>query len=349
MGRRSLKQKEVYDAVWHQALELPVVDQLELYRDLREYLGGKVGQETDSDRQLRLRGQALDALKQIVDDLGIEADQLTVSRADEAWRAIGSKWRSGQVIKAWGTWNTVKSALQGRAVPLTSAQRGLVAATGGRRARTDAERLRGIQLWLKTKPKSKAVKRYREFRNEYNETLAEGERPLIAGETLMAQLGLRWAQIIAVSQGEFSLEEARRQSAPQEPKPGVNWGDLVGRAETLEILDLSKGNFEHRARRPDFPLPAAMIKRWRLWRRADIKSYAAGKRADWITEAENELQGHILDLPQLCQRLDLTGSQFRRRFEAQDWSAIPPPDGRVSTSFWWRRDRVEAWERSGRN
>jgi hypothetical protein len=142
--------------------------------------------------------------------------------------------------------------------------------------------------------------------------------------------------------------EDQKQRAPSEPKEGVKWGALVGAGDAMEILEIRLSNFEHRARRPDFPPPAATISRRRLWRRTDIKRYASGVRKGWITKTRNELQGHILDVVQICQRLGLTIGQFDRRWEAQDWSTIPPPDGRASNSLWWRRDRVEKWEQKRR-
>src|SRR4051794_1315812 len=103
-----------------QILDLPLGEQLRLYEKLETFLADKVGRECKIDQELRARIEALAAMEKAAEHLGLRPEgPAKVKDFDRAWIELGSEWRAGQVIEAFGRWNNAKAALAGQRVPLT--------------------------------------------------------------------------------------------------------------------------------------------------------------------------------------------------------------------------------------
>jgi len=335
-----------------QAAALSPADQYRLHAELTELLSADSEIETEAAKQVRVRAESLVALAEAADHVGLSKEDradLTTKDANQAWKELGSGWRSGRVIKAWGYWNTAKGALLGRGAPPTEAQRDLAKRIG--RHHSDEEWLDDVRKWLKAEPGEGSFRQYAKYRARHNDRLSEGERPMLSANAMVAKLGLPWRTIVAVARNEVDLKRAQAGASPPRQQDVV-WSDLI--AEAAKIVGVKPKSFGHYPRRPEFPLPAATIGGRRLWRREDVEVFAAWNgqgptrneaAPPYATKEANEMQGHVLSTPQLCRRLGLTIGQFVRRKEAGDWDVIPPPEAKAGTQLWWRLDQVEEWER----
>lgn len=343
MTGRSPGADRAYRDTLNRVLALSARDQLALHDYLRLHLAGEVGEETEADRQLRLRREALDAIEATAEYLGLGKDQVpTTKQFDQAAKELGSPWRSGQIIEAFGRWNNAKAAYRGRRVPETAAQRSLRRGVAGRE-RSYEEYFEGVRIWLRSKPASTRRQDYAAFRHEYNDKLADGERPLVSLWLLTSELGLRWKQVLAIVRGELDVEQAWRERKG-EPRRSSSWGDLVSANEAAAILNLPHSRFRLVAQRRGFPLQAVRLGSARAWRRADIEGYAAGERNKFKTRRAEDLQAQIVDAHELRRRLGVNQKVLTRRLRRQQHHLVPEPEGRLGGwIYYWRRYKVERW------
>jgi hypothetical protein len=273
-------------------------------------------------------------------------EELGVAEADAAWKAEGSTWRSGRVIKAFGRWNTAIAAAAGRQVPLTPAQRALARKAAGRQGRTLEEYVEGVSLWLAIDPADTSQASYMDFRRQFNDNLPEGMRPLVTNGTLVARIGVGWDEVLELGRGNLTLADlqARRRKDPQLP-PGVTWGPLINKVEVADVLGIDARTVEYHAARSDFPPTAARLSRRRLWRRCDVEAYAEERRDRYLTQAEGELQAEIIGTGDMCPRLDTCPQVLTRWVSSGRWDRVPPPEGRLGGGdLFWRRSKVRDWE-----
>lgn len=116
---------------------LPLKEQLAAFAEIREYLGEGVGAESELDRAVRAKHEALEALQaaqahlaksaRVADDAPLRK-QLYEAAASE----LGLTVSSSRVIRVFGTWRSAQQALLGD-VPESAAQRRLRLRAAGRK------------------------------------------------------------------------------------------------------------------------------------------------------------------------------------------------------------------------
>src|SRR5262249_54045270 len=136
-----------FDYVLARTLQMPQADQLEFLTSLLAFLREGSGVEPRIDVEIQRKVEAVAELREVAAVLGMSPGELRVQRCDWHWRATGSPWRSGRVIKAFGRWSNAVAAASGAHVPGTPGQRALARAATGRIGRTEEEYVEGVHLW----------------------------------------------------------------------------------------------------------------------------------------------------------------------------------------------------------
>lgn len=208
------------------------VDKVRAYKSIRDHLGDRVGEDTRHDEKVRRRAEALDALAQVRDHLGLAADQAPTKAAfDREARALGLPWTGARVIKAWDRWRFATDALKGGQAPLTAAQKSLQRAVSGKE-RAFEEPLTALRRWLETAPRSTTTDDYDEWSRETNDGLDDDELPVPGAAALRLQLSATWPDLVRVGKGEIGLAQARP-IRPGSRRRGAGPYDLVARGEIL--------------------------------------------------------------------------------------------------------------------
>lgn len=158
---------------------------------------------------------------------------------------------------------------------------------------------------------------------------------------LTTDRGLRWSQVLGISQGEMAIEQALAEHAGQASKAA--WGDLVSPGEAAALIGVTYGRFAQVSHGRDFPLPVARIGPARVWRRSDIRMYRDGG-TKFKTRVENELQAKLMDSHEIRRRLGIGQKLLTGRLTDRRWHLIPEPAGRVGGSiYYWKRSDAERW------
>lgn len=81
------------EALMQRFYKLRDADKLRAYKSIRDHLGGRTGRESSRDQTVRMRSEALEALAQVRDRLGLAGDQAPTKAAfDREARARGLDW-----------------------------------------------------------------------------------------------------------------------------------------------------------------------------------------------------------------------------------------------------------------
>ena len=339
--RRDRSEREdVMRRVW----ALPERDRLAIHKTLSEYLAQGGAAETEADRQVRLRIEALDAMQRAAEHLGLpEGKAPSGPQYDEAQAALGLLKRN-KVIRAYGRWENACNALTGGWVPETPAQRALRESTSGRR-RNAVAYLEGIRRWLKESGgSSPTVRNYDAYRKAHNAATAEGALPLVtSGAILSAFPGLRWPEIVAGAQEGHDLT-ALVQQRGNGSLARVPSGSLVGAKEVAAVLGERRQGVAARAGRPGFPHPVARVSGNRAWIVDDIRAHAQGKQ--FPERHENGMQARVIDSNELAAMLGTSADMVRTWLSKGDMRRLPPPEeSRVGAQYYWLREKVEGWLR----
>jgi hypothetical protein len=334
------EREDVMRRVW----ALPERDRLAIYETLRAYLAQGGAPETDAERQVRLRAEALEAMRRAAEHLGLEeGEALTGPQYDQAEAALGLPKR-GRVIRAYGRWENACGALTGGWVPETPAQRSLRSATSGRR-RNAVAHLEGIRHWIEESGGlSPTVRNYDAYVKAHNGAIGEGELPVVTSHAVQSAFpGLQWSEIIEGAQTGTDLQtlvqERSRRSLAQVPS-----GSLVGSKEIAAALGCTPQTVAFRTTRPGFPRPVARIGVKRAWIVDDVVAHAQGK--PFSIRRENEMQGQVMDINALAVLLETSAQMVRTWLWRGDMRRIPSPEGgRVGRQYYWLRERVETWLR----
>lgn len=270
---------------------------------------------------------------------------LKATEFDRACKETGSEWRQGRVIRIWKSWSYAQGALKGSYVPKSGAERATRSAAGRFRGTKRGDPIRGVRLWLETKPTSETLESYKAFRQAYNDQLPEGEPPLYSKGTLVKSQGLRWGTIKDVARGKLTLTEALAARSSPTVKTAAPAGELVGGKAAAEALGQEYETLRWTVLKRDFPPIAARIGTWRMWRKEDIVRYRDGRR-DYITRQEGELEGEVLGASDVSRGLGISRTQLEKRVNKQRWNEVPKPAGKLGTKVnWWLRSPIEKWER----
>lgn len=148
--------------------ELPMQDQHRLHVALGRTLEGPAGEESQRDRELRLRVEAADAMKAAADALGLlDGTAPTTKQYKEAARNAELLMTFGAVYAVCeNRWEIATDFYEGRTVPLTAAQRSLRRVVLGSE-RTHVPALECVRQFLaQTPPEATAVRDYKAWAAE---------------------------------------------------------------------------------------------------------------------------------------------------------------------------------------
>lgn len=326
---------------WRRVLQLPDREQLQLYRQLRDYLAIGPGDPEAADAEMEARAVSLEAMQRATEHLRLPPGEApTVEQYQSAHRALDLPMSSQQVIRRWGFWRTAVIAFEGGRTVRTAEQRSLQRATAGR-ARTHEEYIAGVRRWLDRQPASSTDADYDEFVSTVNRSRGEDVAPLVKAPTLRRTLGLGWEDILRVAQGKLDIEQAREQARERRGD-----SDLVATAEVARILDINGATMSQQAEQPGFPAPVAVIARGRVWLRTDIEAHRDGRPVPH--RAPGELQDRLLDTNTVSEMVTFAPDTLRAAVHRQHWHRVPEPSGKVGQTLYWYRESVEAWVREHR-
>lgn len=139
------------DNVIERALALPERDMHEVHRVLGEYLGAEGQRESDTNRQRRLRAEALAALRAAAEHLKLpEGRAPTIAEYSRAAAELGLTLSSQQVVRRWRMWREAQRALVGEHTQRTPNSPSSAPRPPHRRSCRGP--VAGLREWLKTTP-----------------------------------------------------------------------------------------------------------------------------------------------------------------------------------------------------
>jgi len=326
--------------------ELSTTEQLVAHQEIRQHLAAGTWVDSEEERVIDRKAEALEALKQAASELR-RRGQLDLGKAptakqfDEAAITSGSEWRSGQVIRAFGSWRNAKRALLGGSVRESPAQARARARRVGR-TRSHEEPIEAVRLWLATEPEAFRLVDYAAFVAEANKKRAKTSpsKPLPSWQAVEGSLRLGWEAILGVARGEKTLEEAQ-QSQRSQLLEGLTDKSLVGTDVALLVLDVQTCNLSQAIKRDDFPQPVAKVGRNRAWMLGDLKKYRDKERVP--RRRELALQEKVLDAPALASAMGIALDYLRTLLSRERWDRVPKPAGRVGQNHYWLRQDIKQW------
>lgn len=348
-GDRTYPPKKYVDweALLARIFVLPLRDQLRIHQELTKSLGGSLGRETERDRQVRLRYEALEAMRAAAKHLGLpETRAPTIPEYKEAAKQAGLPSHKTVYRAFEENWEIATRFYLGEDVPATAAQRAARRAILGRN-RTDEKEtaLGGVRLFLEQDPPpaSTTCDDYVEWAREHNECLSPGEFRVVEGaDHIRSVMRTGWERCLAVARDEVTLEEARELALAEQLSEA---GPLIGHHLASWYLSLSP--HARHAKRAGYPQPVVCLAKtnW-LWLLADIEAYKRGKRA--FAHERGALQDGYIDSHGLGALLDLSSASIKTRLSQEEekmktWERVPKPTGRAGKGLYWERAYAQRW------
>lgn len=308
-------------------------DQLLAYETIRDYLAAG-GRSALADAQLDERGEALRIMRAVMAHYGLtDPRKLRVKQFDAAPDELREEWRSGRVVRAWGTWKFARDALVGAKPRPTAAQRAVRSAYAGRKLQTD-DYLAGVRAWLETAPPQKTMDAYTGWARERDSAISDGTLPYPRANTVRGGLGLGWLTILQVAGGELKLADATEtKRAKRRAVVGASH-DLVSSADIVEMSGRQTSTVQYFMHRADFPTPVLVLGTRRFYLREDIKAFL--DETPVPDRERNELGDIYIDREAAAEILDCTPGSFNRL------KGSPAPVARVGGINLWLKQEVEA-------
>lgn len=334
-----------WEVLLGRVLELPEGEQLRLHRALSEALGDRIGHETPTASQARLRGEALATMRAAAEHLRLPPGQApTVTQFKKAAREASLAMSFRAVYAAFeNNWELASRFYRGQEIPPTPARRALVRSLRKRNATTNEAAIICLRRFLNQDPPLQSATRadYEEWAREVNDAARPGVKPVYAqaGQIHMI-LRVSWSDCLAVARNEKSLEETQKQYLAELLDEA---GPLVGFVLAAWYLAISPHGHGGRVP-PGFPQPVVRFGKhnW-VWRFTDIKAYKRGKRN--FTRERGELQEDYVTSRDLAGLLgvhrDTIRSRLHRHLKEPD--ILPPPAGRAGRHLYWERAQVNRW------
>lgn len=342
--RKHHVREEEWQTVLRRVLELAARDQLRVFYALTDHLGGALWQESARVGQVRLRHEALEAMRAAAGHLGLPGGQApTIPEFKRAARETVLPMTFNGVYGAFENhWDVATRHFRGERIPATAVQRAARRVSTGRDAKREAP-LAGVRLFLSQDPPPAAVRAqdYEAWAKEFNQSPREGYgRVAEYQQNIAAMLDLPWDLVLEVAAGRKELGQAQAQSLAAALAKA---GPLVGHRLASRILGIS--SFSNASKRPGYPNPVVYLgSNSRLWLRAHIEAYAAGRRD--FTHASGALAGQYLNSDQLGEEfLGIYDDAVRARVNRQTWDIVPHPAGMSGKHLYWSRKEVERWQR----
>jgi predicted DNA-binding transcriptional regulator AlpA len=143
------------------------------------------------------------------------------------------------------------------------------------------------------------------------------------------------------SRGGFRRDAAERvdalASAGRDPR---TLQEIVGRGEAARRTGIREDAIPRLLHRGEFPEPVARLGERCVWSAAELERYPTrvGPRRD-----AGVWDGQFLRAAETAELLGQTVRAFRQAVARAQWHRVPPPDGRIGITLYWRRDSVEEW------
>jgi hypothetical protein len=313
-------------------------EQLLAYEAITEYLGAG---ETRLvvDPEIEERAEALRVMRAVVEHLGRDdASKLLVREFNEAPEKVREEWKSGRVIRAWGTWVLARQALSGARKTETARQRSLRSVYGSTKLSTD-DYLAGVRAWLATDPPKVTQLAYMDWRKEWNNTRPEGALPYPVPASIRQGLNLTWRTTVEVARGEITVEDARKDEFRHTRSINTGEHHFVTRMDIAQIADKNPGVTDVMTHAHDFPTPVLVKGKRRLWLLEDVEAYLAGSA---VPEREVNELGHLyMNSQEVAELLGRDRTSINR----SRLSDIPEPVFRSHADRLWRRRDAEAFKK----
>lgn len=313
-------------------------EQLLAYEAITEYL--QAGEtRLVVDPEIEERAEALRVMRAVVEHRGLaDASKLLLREFNEAPEKVRKGWRSGRVIRAWGTWVLARQALSGGRKTETARQRALRSVYGSTRLSTD-DYLAGVRAWLATDPPKVTQLAYMDWRKEWNSALPEGALPYPVPASIRQGLNLTWRTTVEVARGEITVEEAKKDEFRHTRSISTGDHHFVTRMDIAQIADKNPGVVDVMTHADDFPAPVLVKGKRRLWLLEDVEAYLAGGAVP--EREENELCHLYMNSQEAAELLG------RDRTSINRWrlSDMPEPVFRSHADRLWRRSDVEAFKK----
>jgi predicted DNA-binding transcriptional regulator AlpA len=326
----NVHERQELETVLRRFAELSTRAQLRAYEVIREYLGDGI-KATKGDHELAERAAALEALRQVADELRLpEGRSPTTTQFDEVSKRLGLDWTVSRVIRAWGRWRFATDAFTGHRARPSAHQRALQSASTGTR-RTHEDYLTALRLWLDTKPAATTTAIYDAWAREYNEERDPGERPVPGWIAIYRVLGVSFENALRAARGEIELAEA-----PKALRMRQDHGPLVSTRGIANAQDLLEHQARHVSNRRDFPRPVIKLSGHRAWLRDDVEAYFAGR--EFPERQDYELQADYLSAAEVAPLVGCSVPVL-----SMQRGRVPKAAGRVSSRQYWRRGDIERW------
>jgi hypothetical protein len=326
---------------------LSTSEQLKVFLHLRAYLGDAVGEETEADKEIRERGEALDAMRKVAEHLGLPPGVPPKNAAyKKVPKDVAPEWSATRVGDVWGRYRTAERAYRGERVPESPGQRSHRRGHSGK-ARAGETYFAGVRQWLETEPASVTTKDYDGFARDYNAKVLAGRQPgprLVLSGAVGQGTALGWYDVVAVARRDAEFERLQRQRV--EERLEANGGPLgvIAVGTVALILGCNKSEVTNaRVRGDAFPVAVLNLGRTHAWVADDVRAHRDGK--PYPRRAPGAMQHLVMGAEELADRLGYTADSLRvaRHNKA---TSVPQEDGRIGQTLYWLRANVDAWEKA---
>jgi hypothetical protein len=317
----------------YQLLEVAVAEKLIIREWLNNDLQLALAAPSELDRVLDDQTAALAEIRSVARRLGKEPGDWPTFREFTA-NADGC-WTGKRVAEAFGRWSIAIDAINGRTCA-SAEQRAYLRKIAGHR-HVAREEYESVRDWLATNPLVRSGCFYDAWARKQNSEVEQAEDWNLCSTTIMLRLGLAWSQIVRVTSGEISAEEAPPRTGGEKP----TWSDgphqFLGRREVADQLNLDYQVLRRRERNAAFPHPAIVLGNTPAWLPEQIDAL---KQKRPLPEVEyDSLRPEYLSACELAERLNVTPTALR-----QPKAHAPKPTGAICGKHVWYLSDVEAWE-----
>ena len=309
-------------------------DQLLAYETIRDYLAAG-GRSALADPQLDERGEALRIVRAVMEHRRLDdPHKLEVTHFNAAPEKVREGWKSGRVIRAWGTWRFAREALAGAKPRPTARQRALKSKAGVPGLQTD-DYLAGLREWVATNPPKLVFRDYDEWVKEKNAALEADVLPFARYRQIRYGLGLSWKSVVSIARGEITLAEGTKKGVKKRVSVSRGPHDLVSSQDIVVMTGRSHGVVQAWMHLDSFPVPALVIGDRRFWIRGDVELFVQGKKNP--ARKHNELAGLYVTVAGAAEILGSAPSNTSRI------SGMPAPVALVGAQRLWLTSDIEAF------
>jgi predicted DNA-binding transcriptional regulator AlpA len=332
-----------YELLLARLLELPEAQQLRVYEGLTEALGGRLGQETEREKLAGQRAEAMKAMKQAAEYLGLPSGKAPkVAQFKRAARETELSMGFKAVYEAFdGMWELAMRCYEELPIRLNAAQRAVMREIHRGSSKHLQAALVGLRMWLDESPPNTGLTPtdYEDWAREKNEKPAPGSRRLLEkASTISAHLWIPWSYAVPVAKREMTLEDAQKIYADEQLKVA---GVIVPLEIAAYLMGLPTG--DRNIDRPGYPRYTALIHGKPHWLLSDIHAYQNGTRD--FRHGPGIFQRSYMDALEVAKSIGVSRNHLRvllREANGKYWQ-VPKPAGLTKNQPYWLRSDVARW------